>query len=144
MVSSLLYVSQSTLRQLEQAAEVDRIVEVAQSRNTDLGVTGSLIFTESRFAQILEGPRAAIEELMSSIRRDPRHRDVNVVLTEDLPARRFPYWALAYNGPSIFVDRHVKPLLQQEMNPADRELRAGRLLRLMVELTQTAVSANDR
>ena len=136
MTSSLLYVSQSNLRLPAQAAEVDRIVATARARNALLNVTGALVFTQARFAQILEGPEASIAELMASIERDKRHRDVEVVLVETIAERRFPDWSMAYRGGSIFVDRHIKPLLQHGVSDSTRSDTATKLLDLMVEVTQ--------
>jgi hypothetical protein len=101
-----------------------------------LNVTGALVFTEARFAQVLEGPEASITELMADIERDKRHRDVEVVLVESIAERRFPGWAMAYRGGSIFLDRHIKPLLQHGLSDATRSDTATKLLELMVEVTQ--------
>lgn len=111
MITSLLYVSVSTLKLPDEAGEVDDLVGVARSRNAALDVTGALIFTETHFAQILEGAAAAVEELMVSIRADRRHRAVNTVSVIETPQRRFAGWSMAYSGPSFYLDRHVAPLL---------------------------------
>lgn len=111
MITSLLYVSVSTLKLPGEAHEVDDLVAVARSRNATLDVTGALIFTEMHFAQILEGSAAAVEELMVSIRADRRHREVSTVSVIETPQRRFPDWSMAYSGPSFYLDRHVTPLL---------------------------------
>lgn len=111
MITSLLYVSVSTLKLPDEAGEVYELVGVARSRNATLDVTGALIFTETHFAQILEGSAAAVEELMVSIRADRRHREVNTVSVIETPQRRFADWSMAYSGPSFYLDRHVTPLL---------------------------------
>ena len=134
MVSSLIYVSQSLLRPEDEAAEIASILSVAMGRNQRLGVTGALLFTHARFAQVLEGPPASLDELMVSIQRDPRHRDVEVVLTERLTARRFPDWSLAYSGPSAYIDRHIKALLQCDMAESDMHTRATSLLGMVMQL----------
>jgi len=110
-LTSLLYVSKSLVERLAQAESLQDIVEVARSRNAQLAVTGALIFTRAHFAQILEGSRAAVEELMVSIKRDARHQDVTVVEWIDIESRRFPDWSMAYSGPSAYVDRHLSPFL---------------------------------
>jgi hypothetical protein len=129
---SLLYVSEATHSLPGGGDPVEAIVEVALSRNAALDVTGALIFTGNHFAQVLEGPPAAVAELMVSISRDERHGHVDVVETASIAERRFPDWSLAYAGPSVFVDRHIAPLLQ---GPTGREAsdRAARLIRLMRE-----------
>jgi hypothetical protein len=91
----------------EGLAELDKLVETSRARNADLAVTGALIFTERHFAQWLEGPRAAIDELMISINRDSRHRDIQVVKVADDVPRRLASWSLAYWGTATFVDRLI-------------------------------------
>lgn len=103
MVYALLYISRSRVNGLEGPATARRIVEVSRPRNAALDVTGALIFAESHFAQILEGPRPAVEELMQSILRDPRHHHVEILQEGFVPLRRFPRWSLAYSGPSILL-----------------------------------------
>jgi hypothetical protein len=103
-ISSLLYVSYSLLILPAGLVELDVLVEKSRLRNSHLGVTGALIFTEKQFAQCLEGPRAAIDELMVSINSDSRHRAVKVVKNANQVPRRFVSWSLAYRGTATFVD----------------------------------------
>lgn len=130
---SLLYVSEAIHQLPEGDNPVDDIVEVAQSRNAALDVTGALVFTGRNFAQVLEGSRAAVEELMLSINKDERHRDVDVITVEEITERRFPGWALAYAGPSVFVDRHIRPLVEKDVGNGFEELAADMLISLMRE-----------
>jgi hypothetical protein len=130
MITSLTYVSRSRLQPGEQAT-VDAIVDVASSRNADLGVTGALLFTEVHFAQVLEGAPDAVEELMKSIEADPRHKDVTVLEHSAIDERRFPRWAMAYSGPSIYLDRHLKPLLGTSLHDLEKRQLVARLVALM-------------
>ena len=79
---------------------------------------GALLFTGARFAQVLEGPRAGVEELMDSINRDARHTDIVIIKQGDTPRRRFATWALAYCGPSAFVAQAVDRALEEAARPA--------------------------
>ena len=143
MIHSLLYVSRSTLELPRQANEVDAIVEVARSRNHRLGVTGALVFTERNWAQNLEGSEAAVEELMDSIRSDRRHTEVEVVYRENIPARRFPTWAMAYAGPSTFVAGNVLPLTDPLAPPARRKA-SERLILLMRQFAEAKLIEEQR
>jgi hypothetical protein len=133
MISSLLYVSRSLLRQPDQAREIDDILAVARTRNADLNLTGALAFTETHFAQVLEGSRNAIDELMESIHRDWRHTDIQVTRVETLPERRFPDWRMAYSGPSIFVTNRIKPLLEESLHPSGKVIKSDLLILLLHE-----------
>jgi len=110
---SLLYVSRSLVTGQTAEVAVADIVGTARQRNAQLGVCGALLFTGARFAQVLEGARAAVEELMTSINRDPRHADIVIIQAGEIPRPRFAKWALAYSGPSIFVSRTVARALDE-------------------------------
>ncbi|ACB24558.1 MULTISPECIES: BLUF domain-containing protein [Methylobacterium] len=123
MEGSLLYVS----RRLATPADIRDIVETSRVRNARLQVTGALVASRNRFAQILEGPRAALDALMDSIRRDRRHTEVEVVMHADIERRRFPEWTLAYSGTSVFVDGLIEALAKR----ADTRGHAGDVQRLV-------------
>ena len=113
---SLLYVSRSSIEESQGQKQLEDIITVAVARNARSGVTGALLYTGAHFAQVLEGPRKAVSELMHSIERDNRHRDVTTVRSDHLRQRLFADWAMAYSGRSPYLDRHVKPLLSSVAN----------------------------
>ncbi len=65
-------------------------------KNADLGVSGILLYRHGTFLQLLEGPRARVDELYAVIAADPRHQEVSTVLVEDRPGRRFPDWSMGF------------------------------------------------
>src|SRR4051794_24960505 len=140
-VYSLLYVSRSLLRLPDEAGEVDRIVAVARRENERLRVTGALVFTQAHFAQVLEGDQASVETLMARIRRDPRHDRVTIVSAGERDTRLFPQWSMAYSGGSLYVDRHIKPLLAPAVEQATTERLAEQLVRLMREFSAPITTA---
>jgi hypothetical protein len=137
MINSLLYISRSLLRLPDQAEEIDDIVTVARTRNADMDITGALAFTETHFAQVLEGSHDALEDLMESIRRDWRHTDIQVTRVETLPERRFPDWRMAYSGPSLFVTNRIKPLLDEGLHPSGKVIKSDLLILLLREFVTT-------
>ena len=72
------------------------------------------------FAQIIEGPAAAVAALQASIARDPRHADVQTILSGPHEARLFDDWSLAYAGPSIFVSGEVDAAFEGATRSAER------------------------
>ncbi|WP_237479000.1 BLUF domain-containing protein [Lichenibacterium dinghuense] len=96
----LIYTSRNFLggSDAEQAAAVDGILAVSKRNNARVGVTGALLFNAGFFAQILEGPRAAVETTFERIQRDTRHSDVSVLQCEPVAARGFPNWSMAFVG----------------------------------------------
>lgn len=108
---SILYVSRSRLSPEAADGDIDAIVEVSLARNPPSGVTGALLFTGDRFAQLLEGPEQSVLTIMASIRRDARHTDIVVVDEGPIAARRFASWSMAYAGRSTFAARTVETAL---------------------------------
>jgi hypothetical protein len=135
MLESRLYVSRSRLTTPGSNREIEEIVRLARSRNEERGITGALIFTDTSFAQIIEGEKAALDELMCSILKDPRHADVQVVRHLAVRERHFHRWSMAYSGPSFYVKRHIKPLLDSWDMSEDKSRRVERLATLISEFS---------
>jgi hypothetical protein len=131
----LLYVSRATPAR-HPSQEIDAILSVARSRNAALGVTGMLIFTQDNFAQLLEGPGHALDRLMKSIERDPRHTAVRTLLTQEIASRTFEGWNMGYEGSSEFIARHIRVLTATFVAPS--ELHITRLMQLMASLRASA------
>ena len=110
------------------------IVAGSLVKNAALDLTGALFFTGIYFAQILEGPSYALDQLMSWIHRDARH--TNIVLIERIPVntRKFPDWGMAYYGPISFVTQHVLDVLHCEEG-SERHQATERLMDLAHELS---------
>ena len=80
------------------ADDIDAILRTARRRNAELSLTGALMYGRGSFVQILEGPAASLDLLLDAIRKDPRHRDMTIVLRDPVEAREFAGWAMAYVG----------------------------------------------
>lgn len=92
-MKALIYLSKALDAEPEQIAN---ICQVALQRNKVLGVTGYLYFLKKRYVQYIEGPESSIDELMASIRKDPRHAIMMEIEDQALSNRRFPNWAMKY------------------------------------------------
>ena len=108
----LTFVSRAPVAAGRHSDELADIIAVAKVRNAALGVTGALIRAQSYFAQVLEGDRDDIEELMVSIRRDPRHSELLITETWAITERRFKSWMLAYDGGAIYIEHKVRAALR--------------------------------
>lgn len=131
MTHSLLYVSTQAFAPDDADATIARIVAGSRRRNAMLGVTGALIATAGHFAQVIEGPMEATTALFSTIRYDPRHRDVTVLMVETLAGRRFGGWSLAYQGLAPYLEHIVAPLITSK-SAAERD--GHRLIGVMQQL----------
>lgn len=73
-----------------------------RKRNSALGVTGHLLYTEEIFVQCLEGPPEAVEALWQSIQRDDRHHDLVLLSRGPVSERRFADWSMAFSSYAHF------------------------------------------
>jgi hypothetical protein len=135
-ITSLLYVSDSLLDRRGEEQALDDIIATALSRNAALSVTGALLFTRKHFAQVLEGPECAVDELMVSIRKDHRHHKIDVLEIIEIERRRFPNWSMAYSGSSKYIDSFVGPIGDHSRS-SDRTMMTEHLMRLMREFASS-------
>lgn len=94
----LIYRSHSLLPGAGLAAQEDGladILRVARAKNAALKITGALVLYDDWFAQVLEGPEAAVTALYDKIRLDPRHDRVTMDQTAGAATRLFGNWAMA-------------------------------------------------
>ncbi|MBX9701630.1 MAG: BLUF domain-containing protein [Acetobacteraceae bacterium] len=78
--------------------EIAHILAGARRRNAEHDVTGALLFSEDAFAQVLEGPVAAVSTIFNIIQMDPRHAEVVVLQAGPIAEREFAEWRMAYAG----------------------------------------------
>lgn len=88
----LAYASRVQIPWPDQAAEIDRIVEVSARNNARVDVTGLLLVHDGWFLQALEGPMEAVLTTYGRIVNDPRHGDCKVLHAAQVGARSFPDW----------------------------------------------------
>lgn len=128
---SKLYVSKSLISPSDSDAVIAGIVVHARERNATLGITGALVFTGTRFAQILEGDSAAIHGLLDTIRLDSRHTDMFVFNEWAIERRLFRNWSMVYTGLSHYIGRAVSKPLAEAQRGSKPDL--THLVRLMVQ-----------
>ncbi len=97
---SIAYFSRSNLEgdEAERKAQVMDILATAWRKNRQRELTGALLFSDGCFAQVLEGPRDALEETFEAIECDPRHSDVTILHFHPVTERSFPGWSMAFAG----------------------------------------------
>jgi hypothetical protein len=82
------------------AAAISSILASSQRNNARVDVTGALMFNAGCFAQVLEGPRDAVEEVFERIQQDERHGDVSLLAFDPTPERSFANWSMGFVGAS--------------------------------------------
>jgi hypothetical protein len=94
MLVRALYVSRAVGPQT--GTVTARILATAQAHNAAHDVSGVLCQGQGLYLQVLEGERAEVNRLYASILRDPRHRDVQMLLFEEIGQRRYAHWSMAH------------------------------------------------
>ena len=81
--------------------ELKKLLMNSRLRNAEAGLTGMLIYDGGTFLQMLEGDMAPIFKTFARIERDPRHKDIAVLLRDPNAAERaFGHWSMGYAGGS--------------------------------------------
>ena len=72
----LVYASTSLLSDDADTArqQIADILSASRRNNAADDITGALLFSDTNFAQVLEGPRAAVERLYETLHHDPAIR----------------------------------------------------------------------
>ncbi|QEC74688.1 BLUF domain-containing protein [Mucilaginibacter ginsenosidivorax] len=78
--------------------ELQDLLRVAREANSRFDVTGLLISLPESFIQLIEGPRANIEQLYLNIMADKRHYGVTTLREGLIDKRFFPDWAMAFKS----------------------------------------------
>lgn len=70
------------------------IMDHAQSRNVQRGITGILCYGSGQFLQALEGERGAVNALYHQIAVDTRHLECQLIDVTEIEQRAFPEWTM--------------------------------------------------
>lgn len=162
-VGCLTYRSKAT--SAPTVSELQALASKARRRNRALGVTGMLLFEDGRFLQTLEGPPDGLEAIWSSVARDQRHSEIEILSEHVAPARLFSDWDLLFcnrfdwqgtpppaeaEAPAA-VAGYVRKLVQLSLDADDVRLNAlmasladqgwtsGAILNLLIEPTARAL-----
>lgn len=114
---SVTYLS-SAIRQWSED-ELEALLRDVRAKNARVDVTGILLYSGGSFLQTLEGPEAAVDDVMAKVVDDPRHRDVLVVHRDNISDRMFAGWSMGF--------REISPDRAQEIPGFTQYLSTGRV-----------------
>lgn len=72
------------------------LLKRARDNNTQLGLTGLLLYDDGSFLQVLEGEREPLIAIYARILKDPRHHGITKLLERDLEKRSFGEWQMGF------------------------------------------------
>ncbi len=96
MLRQMVYTSEAT--GLLQQSDVFRIVQTSVTNNMSRDITGFLIYADPHFLQLIEGEQSQLTGLLDTLRADPRHKNIEILIAEPIAERRFPRWRMQRIG----------------------------------------------
>lgn len=90
----LIYTSSATKPFSE--ADLIELLMKSRAKNSRVGITGMLLYTESSFFQVLEGEADKVDELAQRITQDPRHTSFVTIIREPIAKRSFGEWTMGF------------------------------------------------
>ena len=88
MLAQLIYVSDRN----ETCTELDvgKILVSCKTNNAASGITGVLLYSDTKFIQMIEGEGDTVTELYNRIKKDSRHSNAMMISFGPIDARSFP------------------------------------------------------
>jgi hypothetical protein len=91
-------------------AELRPVFDASRRNNPRLGVTGTLLYREGNFLQVLEGDERVVRGLRQRVDVDPRHRGGMTHLQGPSSSRMFPAWTSALRSEVEHAAEHRRAL----------------------------------
>lgn len=82
---------------IEQSDIMD-LLEQAKDFNRANHITGCLLYYHTEFVQYLEGDRVVVTALFEKIKKDRRHKKVQLLFSGYIYSREFDDWTMAYEN----------------------------------------------
>ena len=79
-------------------AELLELLQKARTRNTQVGITGLLLYRRGEFMQLLEGEEKTVLSLYGLICKDPKHHRIVTLLSSPATGRVFPAWSMGFQN----------------------------------------------
>ena len=82
------------------------LLRQSRARNVRHQITGMLHYKNGHFMQVLEGQEKDVRTIFSAIKRDMRHKSVDMLRSGYVINRHFPNWAMSYTDRHDLHDLH--------------------------------------
>ena len=114
---------------------------LADSRRNNLSneITGILLYSEGVFMQALEGKEDLVMELYKKIEQDPRHKNMIMLISDDIKERTFPEWSMAF----LPLDQIKMDELKGYIDPLKKELFKGNSAIPAISILRTFAESNN-
>ncbi|WP_423147368.1 BLUF domain-containing protein [Rubrolithibacter danxiaensis] len=112
---TLLYVSTATEKLSDQ--ELTDILAISRKNNTNMGITGIMIYGNGNIMQLLEGEKQALDNLYQKLKQDHRHFGLTKLLDKKIDSRSFESWSMGFKAAS----KKEYASLEGVFNPSDSD-----------------------
>ncbi len=92
--------------------DVQEMVDRAQQKNAECGVTGFLCLRDGIFLQYLEGEESTINSLFETIRNDTRHEVLTTARLGHQPMRNFSDWQMQFLDDYFLGQNAIEDILE--------------------------------
>ena len=97
MIQMAYYSFATQAFKMDEDKNIQAILQEARAHNAQHHITGQLIYRNGIFVQLLEGEKDKILHLLGRIVLDNmRHTNFKTLFKQELTARVFPNWSMAY------------------------------------------------
>ena len=110
---------------------IPNILSASKKNNMQLGVTGILCYSKTRFVQLLEGEETTVIQLYSRIIDDPRHVACQLLHIGFTIERLFPDWAMGYSELPL-SDSDIISSLHDTNLQLDNRVKVQKILKSLV------------
>ncbi len=102
----LIYLSSAT--QPFTKEQLVALLTHSRTNNERDGLSGILLYKDGNIMQVLEGEREMVEKRFHRIEKDPRHKDVIMIESGEIPQRQFGDWSMGFRD---LADPELQKLL---------------------------------
>ena len=72
------------------------LLQQCRENNASRGVTGMLLYANGTFLQVLEGAEEVVDELVEIIKKDPRHKNIQMLYRKPIERREYSDWSMGF------------------------------------------------
>jgi len=123
MLSQLVYVSNRKKNCTQE--EIENILASCEKNNPPLDITGILLYSDTKFIQLVEGEYRVINDLYNKIKTDSRHDNTRLISIGPIQQKAFPSWHM---GARKIADNEVdfKTSISTEDKEKFKDLLSGK------------------
>lgn len=90
-----------------------------------------MICLGERLAHLMQGEVDDLRAVADAQTSEPWTLCGYVVSEAEIDKIKFQDWTVVYEGKSVYIEDRLEPLLDESLSPAERQVRAGELIKII-------------